>query len=72
MGAEEKLKKGAAVAGAVGGLLRVLIDVEREDGDGRVDRVTLFGLIPVYDRARRARRLARRRDEEAQKERDAR
>jgi len=67
MGAEEKLGKAKRIAELAGGLIGVLVDIEREDDDGRVDSVTILG-IPVYDRANRARRLARRRDRRAKRE----
>jgi hypothetical protein len=68
-----KLEKATSALGAVGGLVAALSVRIEYDDDDRVQRVSVLGVLPIWDREwqsvkrRRARRDARR----AARERDA-
>jgi hypothetical protein len=55
----------------VGRILEAALKLERDD-EGRVERVNLFKVLPLYDRKRGERRRARRAARAARRERDAR
>lgn len=55
----------------IGKVLEAALKLERDD-EGRVERVNLFRVIPIYDRQRGERRRARRAARAARRERDAR
>lgn len=55
----------------IGKVLAAALELERDD-EGRVQRVNLFKVLPVYDRKRGERRRARRAARAARRERDAR
>lgn len=71
MGPMDKLLRATRIVDATMGLVDLLVDVEREDNEGRIDRVTVLGFIPVFDRARGVRRRARRAARQARRGRDA-
>lgn len=55
----------------IGKVLDAALKFER-DAEGRVERVNLLTVLPIYDRKRGARRRARRAARAARRERDAR
>jgi hypothetical protein len=52
--------KGVGMATAIAGAIKLVFSGERNPETGAIDKVTLFGFVPLYDRARAGRRRARR------------